>query len=208
LFIDHPGMGWHNLSEPGIDRSGTNAAIHALLSTAVRSLACIENLTGNTEAGAQAGTLAEVIAHTSAHRFYDPTRGAFADGLINHVLSERSSQQTNTLMLYADVLRHRHDISQSELLDKIVFRGDPQSAQNGPYLWYFLLEVLSRCARFDEALHIVREKWGAMVRAGATTAWETFAGDELDSLCHPWSAAPALWLMKHADRIHPGSKGD
>jgi hypothetical protein len=33
-----------------------------------------------------------------------------------------------------------------------------------------------------------------MLTGGATT-WEGFAGDEKDTMCHPWSTAPFLHLI-------------
>src|SRR5690606_22368530 len=46
LFIDHPGMGWHNQGEAGIDRRGSNAALTALDVLARRALADLESALG------------------------------------------------------------------------------------------------------------------------------------------------------------------
>jgi hypothetical protein len=35
-----------------------------------------------------------------------------------------------------------------------------------------------------------------MLDGSATTTWEGFLGDEKDSLCHPWSTAPFLYLIQ------------
>jgi alpha-L-rhamnosidase len=89
---------------------------------------------------------------------------------------------------------------------------------------FYMLKVLALAGRYDEALDIIREYWGDMIRLGATTFWEDFnidwmtnAGriDELPqpgkvdvhgtygdycykgyrhSFCHGWASGPTSWL--------------
>ena len=47
----------------------------------------------------------------------------------------------------------------------------------------------------DAALALIEREWGAMLARGATTTWEGFLGDAKDSLCHPFSTAPLLFLL-------------
>jgi hypothetical protein len=46
-----------------------------------------------------------------------------------------------------------------------------------------------------EARRLIERLWGRMVDGGPGTTWETFLGNEKDSLCHPWGAAPLLYLL-------------
>jgi len=50
---------------------------------------------------------------------------------------------------------------------------------------------------YAEAKDYVRRLWTPMIRTGATTLWETPAGDGLDGWCHPWGAAPVGFLLRH-----------
>ena len=102
---------------------------------------------------------------------------------------------------------------------------------------YYMLEALAQGGRRAEALDIIREYWGAMLDAGATTFWEDFnlewlknAGriDELTpagkdslhgdrgaycyegfrhSLCHGWSSGPAPWLIRYVLGVTPAAPG-
>ena len=40
---------------------------------------------------------------------------------------------------------------------------------------YYMLEALAQKDRYDDAINIIRQYWGAMLDLGATTFWETLA---------------------------------
>jgi hypothetical protein len=49
--------------------------------------------------------------------------------------------------------------------------------------------------------------WDSMTRQGATTCWETFVGDDLDSLCHFWSSVPAYIMLAELLGVKPARPG-
>ena len=63
-----------------------------------------------------------------------------------------------------------------------------------PGLMYYFLKALKVAGMEGEARELVEREWGKMLAGGATTTWETFLGNEKDSLCHPWGISPALLL--------------
>ena len=92
------------------------------------------------------------------------------------------------------------------------------------FMSYYILSAMSKAGKTNEALKILREYYGAMLDAGATTFWEDFSldwvreGAKLDSLdkeydihgdngahcyigfrhslCHGWSSAPTAFLAE------------
>lgn len=92
---------------------------------------------------------------------------------------------------------------------------------------YYMLEAMARASRYEEAMKIISQYWGAMLDLGATTFWEDFnldwarnAGriDEFvpegkadihrdfgaycypgyrHSFCHGWASGPTAWLTRH-----------
>lgn len=92
---------------------------------------------------------------------------------------------------------------------------------------YYMLEVLAKDGKYNEAIEIISDYWGAMLDLGATTFWENFNYEErhnalpIDqmpdeskfnihsdggdfcyiglraSLCHGWASGPTPWLTKH-----------
>lgn len=83
------------------------------------------------------------------------------------------------------------------VLQRILRADDQKIARNGPYFWLYTLPLLLKFGLARPALTQIEQLWAGMLEAGATTAWETFAGDDLDSFCHPWSGVPADFLIRH-----------
>ncbi len=92
---------------------------------------------------------------------------------------------------------------------------------------YYMLEALAKDKKYNEAVDIISDYWGAMIDLGATTFWENFNYDERNnavgidempdtsrfnihsdggdhcyiglraSLCHGWASGPTTWLTKY-----------
>lgn len=97
---------------------------------------------------------------------------------------------------------------------------------------YYMLEALALDNKYNEAMNIISDYWGAMLDLGATTFWENFNYEErhnaigIDdmpdttkfnihsdggdhcyiglraSLCHGWASGPTSWLTKYVLGIH------
>src|SRR4029078_4211183 len=70
---------------------------------------------------------------------------------------------------------------------------------------HFVYRALARAGRFDLALNLMRERYGPMLRRGATTLWESFAPTA--SLCHGFSATPVYQLSAEVLRVTPLAPG-
>jgi hypothetical protein len=181
LFIDHPGMGWHNIGEPGIDRRGTNAAINALLSITERALADLEDAVGSP------ADAMKLRARANARR--DPARSLFFDGkhFRDGAGSPQISQQTH---VWATLAGWSDPVEAATYLEPLFATPPPDAAVCGPYFWTFAIAALRYANLEALARQRVIDLWTPMLDAGATTTWETFNGDAYDSRCHPWSCAP------------------
>ncbi len=194
LFIDHPGLGWHNPDDAGIDRRGTNAAIHALLVRARYALADLEDAVGDRLGAQSQRALAEALSQRAAAMFLDAQRGVFVDGVVAGKPVQQVSEQTNTWAALAGWF----DVAGRDAgaaLRGLIGTDDPALARSGYYFWLYQLEALAAAGRMPEALAAVRAQWGPLLEAGATTVPETQARDHLDSMCHPWSCVPASFLL-------------
>jgi alpha-L-rhamnosidase len=195
LFIDHPGMGWHNVGEPGINRRGINAGINALRVRAMQALADLEEATGDTDAAAKLRDHADALADLIIDTFYDRTRAVFADGELDGKLLDSVSQQTNTWMLQAIGDRMSDDDAR-RIMQHVMDEANGDSiARGGPYFWIYIYPVMQKLGMAREALELTRRGWGRMIDGGASTLWETWAGDDLDTACHPWSAPAIEFLL-------------
>ena len=194
LFIDHPGMGWHSVGVPGIDRRGINAGINLLRVRALRALGALEDAADHQEAATTRRESADLLADTARSIFHDPSQDLWSDGELDGQRLAQLSQQTNTWALWsgstgkseADRLR----------LARAILKADPESvAQNGPYFWTYLYPELCRLGLTAEALSQTRRRFSVMDDPAVTTLWETWAGDDHDSRCHPWSSSVVQFLL-------------
>jgi alpha-L-rhamnosidase len=194
LFIDHAGLGGHNVGEPGIDRHGRSAALNALYGLALDSLSDLERQFGSQSESARRKQMAEKVRAAAAAAYWDGSRELFVDVVDERGRrSEKASQQTNILAVLAE---WPCPLTQRELIRRVLKPGET-NAQCGPYFYAYLLPLMHRLGMHTEALNLIREKWGPMLDAGATTLWETFCGDGHDTWCHPWAAIPAAFLTNH-----------
>ncbi|MDD2476695.1 MAG: alpha-L-rhamnosidase [Dysgonamonadaceae bacterium] len=111
-------------------------------------------------------------------------------------------------------------------------QGSSVILKNGPhdfatFYGYYMLEALAKDGKYNEAMDIISDYWGAMLDLGATTFWENFNYEErlkanrIDelpvqskydihadggnhcyiglraSLCHGWASGPTSWLTEH-----------
>lgn len=95
------------------------------------------------------------------------------------------------------------------------------------FMGYYVLQALAKAEKTTQALELIRNFWGGMLRLGATTFWEDFdirwmenaapidrlpRNGEIDvhgtygrhcyqgyrhSLCHGWASGPTAWLSDH-----------
>ena len=140
---------------------------------------------------------------------WDDKRKAYIDSIHNDgARSTVLSQQTNSLALLYGVAppeRAKHIASWPVAVPEGVVKV------GSPFALFFILEALAAGGRHDEILRITRERWGAMLDAGATTCWETFPGWEHTfvsrSLCHAWSAGPTYFLSRYQLGVEPLEPG-
>lgn len=193
-FIDHPGTGWHNVNEPGLARNGIMAALHAIYVMALEALALIEERVGDASAAPGMRQRAEQTRRAAAGAFYCPERKVFVDVISGGRQSAQISEQTNVWCVMAGFI---DDERGRELIERLHTSDDPQLARGGPYFWCYTLPLMARLGLHGLAVREIGRKWGVMLDLGATALWETFAGDSLDTWCHPWSAAPLEFLLHH-----------
>ena len=85
------------------------------------------------------------------------------------------------------------------------FLGEEVVKVGTPFWSFYALLSLLEANRVLEALEYMRLCWGIMLEHGATTCWEMW--DRHTSLCHGWSAAPAMILPAYVLGIRPEQPG-
>lgn len=138
--------------------------------------------------------------------------------LEKHTPSTHQNKQAAALLAIAGILS-------SEDASNILLKGGANNFAT--FYGYYMLEALALDGKYNEAMQIISDYWGAMLDLGATTFWENFNYDEkhnavpIDqlpdeskfnihsdggdhcyiglraSLCHGWASGPTSWLTRH-----------
>lgn len=141
-----------------------------------------------------------------------------AKALKKHSPSDQGNKQAAALLSLVNL------IPSKKAADVILKDGANDFAT---FYGYYMLEALAKAGKYQEAMDIISDYWGAMLDLGATTFWENFVyaervnairidqlsiSDKFDihadggahcyiglrgSLCHGWASGPTSWLTAH-----------
>lgn len=138
--------------------------------------------------------------------------------LSKYTAKDHNNKQAAALLSLSDI------IPSDKASSAILKNGSHEFAT---FYGYYMLEALAKDGKYNEAMDIISDYWGAMLDLGATTFWENFNYEErlkanrIDelpvqtkfdihadggdhcyvglraSLCHGWASGPTSWLTEH-----------
>lgn len=138
--------------------------------------------------------------------------------LKKHTPSDQNNKQAAALLSLAG-------IQNPEQAAKVILKDGANGFAT--FYGYYMLEALAKNNKYNKAINIISDYWGAMIDLGATTFWENFNYEErhnavgIDempdttrfnihsdggdhcyiglraSLCHGWASGPTSWLTQH-----------
>ena len=154
---------------------------------------------------------------------WDEQRGVYVDSVnpATGLREARCSQHANAAMiLWGQLDSHRMERIAAEIGDRAQLRltpappvtmsGEPFDAATdivlaNTFFSHFVYAALAKAGRLDLALALMRERYGAMLAAGATSLWEGF--EPHTSLAHGFSSSPTWQLSRHVLGVTPSSPG-
>ncbi|WP_210508407.1 hypothetical protein [Naasia sp. SYSU D00057] len=189
-----------------IDPSRTSTALQVLWHWALRSAAELLAETGSADA-ARWAALADRVRQTLLEEAWDPAAGAWREYLEG---GGTASPHANMLAVLSGLTPPDAPGVRRSLL--------AAERAGTPFMTSFTLRALAQTGEHGTALDRIRDLWGAMLDAGATTFWEEFdePGDGRyamygrpygKSLCHAWSSGPAALLPELVLGIRPLADG-
>lgn len=161
---------------------------------------------------------AQAIGFTDDHDFFVSQRkqlivainqlwaipaGAYRDAILpDGSLSAGICQHTSFLALLYGVVEESH---RAQALENCLHPSEKMTRVGSPNALFFLLEALLKSDCAAETLAQLRETWGGMLDAGATTFWEMINQRNSEfptrSRCHGWSSSPVYLLPQLFFRI-------
>jgi alpha-L-rhamnosidase len=210
LFADDPGMLVFVDWSPGMYHfAGQTAPEAAKITTMIYYMGFLEAAylfaeMGDAQSAANYDATAATIKTAVAAAYFDSTTGTYGGRM-----------QTNAMAVFSGIA----DPSQYDTIFTQIL-SQPSSDEVTPYFYYFVLEAMEMTGHRSEAVGLIRQVWGGMLNAGATTFWEidppgcasaTDVGqclitdfDKLSSqgtryvmsMAHGWASGPAAFLME------------
>ncbi|HVB56358.1 MAG TPA: hypothetical protein VNE63_08015 [Candidatus Acidoferrales bacterium] len=201
LFVDwSPGM-YHFAGQTAPEAAKITTMIYYM---AFKEAAFLFGQMGDAQSAANYAAVALAIKTAAATTYFDSGTSTFDDRI-----------QTNAMAVFSGIA----DSSQYDSIFTKVL-SQPPSQEVTPYFYYFVLEAMEITGHRSEALDLIRQVWGGMLNAGATTFWEIDPPgcasapdvgecliedfDKLSSqgsryvmsMAHGWSSGPAAFLME------------
>lgn len=205
VFVD-----WGTLPE----RSGEVSLEQILMWKALKCVSeiySILGLDGSRYLGA-ANTLYDKINDA----FWDEEFGAFIFAINDGVKEKTFTCHANA---FAILYGFANENQKSAILNN--FKNDRITLSKTPFMIEFVLEMLFLSGEYQKGSEMLNSFWGGMVKAGATTFWETYVDGETEenstdmygrpfgrSHCHIWGAGPLYIIPRFYFGIHFENFGD
>lgn len=185
-------------------------------------------------AGLQAMTILSLEKASKISEFLnDPATQELCDQAVSKmrkvVPEHNNSKQAAALMSLVGLM------DKNQAYDEVLKVGGAKNFST--FYGYYMLEAMAKAGKYNEAMDIISEYWGAMLDLGATTFWEDFNMewlpnasriDELvpagkvdihgdfgaycyvghrHSFAHGWASGPTIWLSEHVLGIKVAEPG-
>ena len=179
-----------------LERAGEVTSLNCFYAQALRVAAVLAMISGEQEQAEKYNDTANRVRVAINKFMYVPRKGLYAECRTNGALVEKFSRQTNILAALFDIADQYQKAS--------IFRqlsGAALPEITTPYFGSYYLEALYASDMHAKAIDYMRGKWGAMLKAGATTLWEDFGSER--SKCHGSAVCPVRDLLAEIVGIKP-----
>jgi len=171
---------------------------------------------GQPDLGGKYQAMSNKIRDAAKSAYLDSSTGTFGDRM-----------QTNAMAVFSGVA---DPATTDNVFSQVL--SQPPTQPVSPYFNYFVISAMAQADHRAEALAAIRQYWGSMLDAGATSFWEVYDPkcvtstnvhaclleyfDSIDnqgtnryfvSLAHSWSSGPAPWLHEQILGLTPMSPG-
>jgi glycogen debranching enzyme len=186
-----------------------NAWLNAFRYRALQGAAALAGTIDQPQLAQQYAAEAEAVRAAFRERLWLSSHGRFAGGT-------EAGQPIDAEVLHANVLALAYGLADEQQEAQVIpyvlkrLAGNVERARIQPraddyielYFLKFTLDALARIGRHDAARQLIIDHMTPMRDAGAPTLWECLGWGLIGrgSRCHAWSAGPAVYLAKFANR--------
>jgi alpha-L-rhamnosidase len=199
-------LDWAPMDTP--DR-GVVTHLNAELARVLRELSWMARRLGRDSDAPEMEEASARITAAVNRNFWNDRAKAYIDSIHEDgAPSATISMQTNVMVYICDCAEG----ARKKAIERYLAKPPASFVQIGsPFVTFFYYEALAKAGMTAALLADIRDKYGMMLDAGATSCWETFPGFEKGRLtrshCHGWSAAPAYFFGAHVLGVRPLEPG-
>ena len=207
---------WVYVDWAPMDKHGELSFEQILFTRSLETMALCSNLVHDSLRAEKYTRLATDLQAKLIPYFWSPKKKAFVHNRVNGIQSEKVTRYSNMFAIFYDYL----DNEKKQEVKQHVLLNDSIQHITTPYMRFYELEALCSMGEQSYVLDQIRDYWGGMLNAGATTFWEKYdpsnkGGDHYSmygrpfgkSLCHAWGASPIYLLGKYFLGVQPSSPG-
>lgn len=187
---------WLFLDWQSLYKDNYSAVLNLMYLQALRWASVLSRLGRDETASARYAGKADRLQAAIDKSFWDDTEKLWRDGFdpATGKPVEQVSQHANALAILLELKPESHPQIANEALLKGARAKRGKILTGSPFFYAYILEALAKTGLRAEVLEVIRDKWGAMIDAGAVTFWEHWDGQA--SRCHAWSASPVYHLQQ------------
>ena len=215
---------WTFIDWADLDKRGEVTALNCVWYQALYDASRLAEASGDHPAGDSLLKAANKVQAAINERLWSEEKSAYVDCRVGDELSQKVSEQTNLLAVYTNVAHpskweriilylfgsgrpvpHHSPNDAAAAIAVVPAPAEPAKPSvrtTTPYMNFYVMSALLSMGYREQAVKLIRDYWGEMVKRGATSFWETFdpkspAGSTPSadmSYCHGWSSGPGRLL--------------
>lgn len=207
---------WLFIDWAKIEKKGYCASLQMLFNWTLKVAAKLYSFVGDETLVENCFLATNNLSRCCHHFFWSSNSGCYVDNWYDNKQGECISRQTNLLALLSETSTSEQV---GRILETVLCDGKVPDVGT-PYMRALELLAISKYGRTSDMLERLKNYWGGMIDAGASTFWEGFdiskTGKEHSafynrpfgkSLCHAWSSGPLFLLSQEIFGLRPTAPG-
>jgi hypothetical protein len=207
---------WVYIDWAPLDKKGEVSFEQLLFCRSLETMKLCAGIMHDTKGEERYNHLASDLKAKLIPAFWSNQKGAFVHNRINNNQVDKVTRYTNMFAVFFNYL----DNNKMQSVKKNVLLNDSVQKITTPYMRFYELEALCALGEQNYVTKEIKDYWGGMLKAGATSFWEKCDPSESGaqhyamygrpfgkSLCHAWGASPIYLLGKYYLGVQPTSPG-
>lgn len=207
---------WVYIDWAPLEKKGEVSFEQLLFCRSLETMKLCADLMGDASGSSKYNQLSTDLRSKMLPYFWNDKDGAFVHNRVNGQQVDKVTRYTNMFAIFFNYL----DADKMASVKKNVLMNDNVQKITTPYMRFYELEALCAMGEQKYVMKEMKDYWGGMLNAGATSFWEKYDPSESGvqhyamygrpfgkSLCHAWGASPIYLLGKYYLGVKPVTQG-